>query len=254
MSDPAWGMLSKSQDNPETIEQCIARLIAEHNNNEAAHLAEGQSLSSHKASEIIDHLARSVWRDKLAFDRFQIDDHFDTIDTWGKSANVFLDNIGQVSLSTTNVTNNRQNFYIIAGDATQEAGLIPTNPIFETRVKLSHAVNQNAYIIHGDPDVPAGVGFKIVNGSLYAVWFDGASAEHTQAITGVTVTNWNLYRVEIVDGVNIKFYVNGILKYTSVDFDIADTNTFMYYSIKTTTTSSRVMWVQSLHYDEDYSQ
>ena len=41
------------------------RLIVEHNNDEASHLEVGQSLQSHKASEIIDHLASSIIADKL---------------------------------------------------------------------------------------------------------------------------------------------------------------------------------------------
>ena len=33
MSDPNWGMLSKSQEDEETIEEAIARLIVAHNAN-----------------------------------------------------------------------------------------------------------------------------------------------------------------------------------------------------------------------------
>ena len=66
MAIPTWGMLEKSQTDPEKIEEAIARLIAEHNNDEAAHLGAGQSLQSHKASEIIDHAISSVVSDKIA--------------------------------------------------------------------------------------------------------------------------------------------------------------------------------------------
>jgi len=60
-----WGNLPKAQDDNETIEEAIARLIDEHNEDETSHLGSGQSLQSHKASEIIDHLADSVVEDKI---------------------------------------------------------------------------------------------------------------------------------------------------------------------------------------------
>jgi len=67
MAQPTWGMLAKSQTDPKTIEERIAEMIAEHNNDEEAHLGPGQSLQSHKASEIIDHLASSIVNDKLEY-------------------------------------------------------------------------------------------------------------------------------------------------------------------------------------------
>lgn len=61
-----WGLLPKSQIDDELIEEAIARLILEHNADETAHLGVGQALQSHKASEIIDHAARSIIFDKLS--------------------------------------------------------------------------------------------------------------------------------------------------------------------------------------------
>ena len=60
-----WGLLQKSQVDPESIEQAIARLIEAHNADETAHLGVGQSLQSHAASEVIDHLADSIINDKI---------------------------------------------------------------------------------------------------------------------------------------------------------------------------------------------
>lgn len=55
-----WENIPKNQIDDETIEQAINRLILAHENKEDAHLGVGQSLQSHKASEIIDHLAQSI--------------------------------------------------------------------------------------------------------------------------------------------------------------------------------------------------
>jgi len=47
MANPVWGLLAKAQDDDETIEEAIARLIDEHNEDEESHLGSGQSLQSH---------------------------------------------------------------------------------------------------------------------------------------------------------------------------------------------------------------
>lgn len=65
MANPVWGMLEKAQDDDETIEQAIARLILEHEQDEESHLGVGESLQSHKAAVIIDHLAASIIQDKI---------------------------------------------------------------------------------------------------------------------------------------------------------------------------------------------
>lgn len=66
MTLPLWGMMQKAQDDPETIEQAIARMIAEHEADPEAHLGEGESLSMHKHEEVIDHPAFSIVGDKFS--------------------------------------------------------------------------------------------------------------------------------------------------------------------------------------------
>ncbi|MFA7662625.1 MAG: hypothetical protein WCX88_01790 [Patescibacteria group bacterium] len=65
MTIDIWGDKPKSQVDPTTVDQEIAALIAAHEADENAHLEVGESLQSHKASEIIDHLAKSIVEDKL---------------------------------------------------------------------------------------------------------------------------------------------------------------------------------------------
>jgi len=60
-----WGNLAKAQDNNEKINDAISTAIVNHEADEAAHLGVGESLQSHKAAEIIDHVAESVVNDKL---------------------------------------------------------------------------------------------------------------------------------------------------------------------------------------------
>lgn len=63
---PNWGMLEKSQVDDQTVDEAVAAAITAHLDDEAAHVGVGQSLQSHAASVIIDHLASSIVEDKLA--------------------------------------------------------------------------------------------------------------------------------------------------------------------------------------------
>lgn len=64
MSIETWGLMPKSQTDNETIEQAIARLIAEHETDPTAHLGPNESIEAHRNSEVIDHLAGSIVPDK----------------------------------------------------------------------------------------------------------------------------------------------------------------------------------------------
>jgi len=60
-----WYGLAKSATDPQTIGEFTEEQIAAHQDNPDAHLGVGESLTSHRASVIIDHLAESVVNDKL---------------------------------------------------------------------------------------------------------------------------------------------------------------------------------------------
>lgn len=66
MALPIWGNLDRAVNDSTKIDQAIADAIGAHNDDPESHLGEDQSLQSHRASEIIDHLAESVVNDKIA--------------------------------------------------------------------------------------------------------------------------------------------------------------------------------------------
>lgn len=65
MSVQTWGSLPKTQDNAQTVDQQIDAKIADHEADPSAHLGEDEALTSHRASEIIDHVAKSIVNDKI---------------------------------------------------------------------------------------------------------------------------------------------------------------------------------------------
>lgn len=65
MSEFTWGDLPKNQTDNQLISQAIDQAVQAHDDDPDSHLEIGQSLQSHKASEIIDHVAESVVNDKI---------------------------------------------------------------------------------------------------------------------------------------------------------------------------------------------
>lgn len=80
-----WGNLTKSQDDNETIEQAIDRLISAHEASSDAHLGVGESLETHKSFEIIDHPAGSVLADKITRNEILWFSNFGENALWNKN-------------------------------------------------------------------------------------------------------------------------------------------------------------------------
>lgn len=60
-----WGNLARAVNDGTLIDQAIETAVQAHDDDPEAHLDAGQSLTTHRAAEIIDHLAESVVNDKL---------------------------------------------------------------------------------------------------------------------------------------------------------------------------------------------
>lgn len=66
MAEPyIWGNLARANNDATLIDEAIEAAVVTHNNDPDAHLGDDQALQSHRAAEIIDHLAESVVNDKI---------------------------------------------------------------------------------------------------------------------------------------------------------------------------------------------
>lgn len=247
-----WGDMEKNQVDPEKIEEAIDRIVAAHNDDPEAHLGADQSLASHKGYEIIDHVVRSVVRDKINFDRFQIDEHFSTIDTWTKTAGVTLDAISHCTLYTGSTINTERRLYAQPGDTMIEQTLVTQHPTWETQVALADIDNQIAYIIQGDESDYAGRGFKIINNEIFYCWWGTDDVEHTGKVGEITENKWIRYRCEVTSDLDIKFYLDNELVHTEVAPAMKESVMFMYYYIKNTAANGKYLTVAGLHWDADY--
>lgn len=220
-----WGALAKSQSDPETIEEAIARLISAHEADEEAHLGAGESLENHKTSAEIDHLDESVGADalktrdvlseKLGNNRYELRFNWGNIDKWTtdiSGGGWITPYIGSIAVVCGNSAGNYTRLYTDC--AGQGFGVMfDKNPRFLTSVFLSTQYDGTGYFLCGKIG-NLGFGFKVVNKKIYSLVIDDAG-EHTVELQTLTSGGFN-YRLEAVytSGVKIEFYVDRVLKTT----------------------------------------
>ena len=257
MSD-VWGLMPKAQDDDELITEAIAAAIAAHEADEAAHLGVGESLQSHKASEIIDHAAASIVNDKLS------DGSVDLMKLMSTKY-LYISNFSDVS--SWNGNDQTHGYYsyvpfefllgtyayadgwnVVCHEPSAGSAVIDfaKNPVFQTTFKTISNTNQTLRFGIGAPDDKR-FGFKIVGGTLYASHHNG-STETTTEISGITITNYNVYRA-FFDNTNsqILFYVNGVLKATHTTNLPSGTSTFMiHYELTNDGANARAVYMRDL--------
>lgn len=240
MTAETWGLIPKSQEDNQTINEAINEAIAAHEADSDAHLGSGESLETHRSSEVIDHLADSVVNDKLPDNFFSQRVYFPNF----QSLDVFDYTTGRVSMGfdcirlTTNTTlNDRAYAYLknspyLSLDFSQDIVLI-----FSYDLRVFNT--QEAYVGMGDwgEDFDEGfVGFKIVDGVLHGICAISSSGASTiTEISGIDPTEKHDYRIEHYSGDHVDFYIDGVLVLT-IDTNVPSSgelfNVFM--SVKTT--------------------
>lgn len=247
-----WGDLTKNSEDSETIEQAIARLIAQHNDDQESHLAAGQSLQSHKGAAIIDHLANSVVRDKLAFDRFAIDELFATLDPWQINAYVESMGYGDVLLMVGPTINQRAIMSLTEGEGIENQCKINLDPVWQIRLKINSNTNQLIHIGPIAPDALAGYGYRITDGNIYAVFYNSEEEMHQYISTIPAVNLFITFECYVTNGDTIHWKINGTEYHSQVAYDIVESTEFMAIYFKNTAAETKGMHVQAFHYDADY--
>jgi hypothetical protein len=234
MSNPVWGVLEKALDDPQTILEAVDAKIAAHEADEEAHLGAGESLQSHRASEIIDHAAASVLADKLTSTEGVFESSFDSIDAWTKSAGVGLETWGNVGFFVDPDSGETQYLYTLAP--------IPVNflnfgkdmlwqTIFQWIPAIDH-VSWNIGINEAAQLAPnKGFGFYFDGHYLKAYFHDGSTCHYSTAIAGIANAQ-HVFRVQhIALTKTLNFYIDGALVYTYT-YDVAPstgTGYVLYY-------------------------
>lgn len=282
MAIDTWGDKPKSQIDNSTVDEEIDAKIDDHLADPDAHLEAGQSLQSHKASEIIDHLAKSIVEDKiddlaissrcittdqivgkdirtatdvgstvdgvkmvptgiemwqdgekkvdipvsgdpsfsgnvkvgsLSYNKFTLQLAFQSLDgftTDGSVAVVFP----ILELDPAPTTGSVASIYD-GGDYVNAAFVdMAKNPIFEVVACVAGTFHNTVFVGMGQVLDGEGIGFKIVGTTIYAFWVDEDYTVHTSSLGTFSPDFWTSLRVEVDNGVAVRWYINGVLKYT----------------------------------------
>jgi len=255
MSIEVWGQMPKSQIDPETIEQAIIRLVAVHEHDATAHMGENEAIEAHRKSEVIDHLASSVYDDKLAYDRNIFDLSFANLDMFDKGSGVENSGYGTALLVSAN-SSSSQWLYCYMGDMIVGSVFHYTkNPRFMTNFMVTNTTSQEGYITVGDRDSNEGFGVKILNNKLYGYYHNSAGTEITQEImTLVSNTPYKL-EVRVISLALIEFYTNNNLVGSMTGLSLPSTNEYgwqvPWIDWKSTTSTTRELFVRDFHWEAD---
>lgn len=246
-----WGLLPKSAIDDETIEEAINRLIAVHEADSTSHLGAGESLESHKSSDVIDHLVGSVVNDKYTMTEFSIVDDFRTITQWNT--------IGTVSNADWPSLSLYVEYGAVNTSKIEKEIEIPTpymstayNSLFQVMARFDMSnTNFKAWLGPGlYSETPSdGFGFVIVNNVLKACTAYGGSITYSNPIT-ITLSSDHIYRAQLnADDAKIYFYIDGTLVATldtpvsSWDYDGGPT-----IGITLTQENDGKMWLADLNF------
>ena len=211
MTVVTWDELAKNQTDNETIEQAISRLIQAHNDDPEAHLGAGQSLQSHKAAEIIDHLAGSVVGDKLSFSEGVMLLNFETVDSWTQEGTILLQGVASAELIS---------YAGVAVDAQMYASSpfprapFQTDKSFTYQTTLLYSNNEDNTFNwgmgnHGTTPQPFSFGFYYDGTDLKAYTYDATTLNFSSPLTFAQDTFFT-FRIQYdADNNVVHFLVNG---------------------------------------------
>ncbi len=256
MSIETWGLMPKSQIDNETIEEAIERIVAQHESDPTAHLGENESIEAHRKSEVIDHLASSVYDDKFAYDRNLIDIEFNNLSVFSKSAGVEINGVKTWLFYSAN-SSSAQFLYGSVGDMTVSTEFdFIRNPRITTQIMLSGNTLQTGYILVGETDEGRGFGWKILDNKLYGCYFKSDNSE--QLVEILTLSTYTIYKLEarVKYPDTIDFYVNNakITGFTSavLNFDMEYILSIPWIYFKSTTSTSRNLFIRGFHWEADF--
>jgi hypothetical protein len=241
-----WGQLPKAQDNNQTIDQAIALAIANHEADADAHLGVGESLQSHKASEVIDHVAQSIVGDKITAKQEFLNIPL-TVDFWPTHVGIntwFMDQVslratfGGVAIAELKSREAAGVFYSLLG---------PNGTVFQFSLYLGGSANMKFDILCGwVDDWPSNqaIGFHWESNHLYARWQNFGDGDIDIQIDGVDITQQHIMRVQFdYDTKILTWFVDGVAKATHTLTAIPSwSSSWVYVRFQKLVSGSQTLW------------
>ena len=262
---PTWGDLAKSSEDPQKINAAVDAAIESHNDDPDSHIGAGQSLQSHKAAEIIDHVAHSIVNDKILYGEVTQDKlsathlqayiAFESLDGWNyKTGGVTPAVLGAVI--QTGDTINTERYLSSEPYGMDDMFSAEKEIFFQTSVCFSADDDQLAYFVAGSlafDDTDQSFGFKIADGQVYAVVIISENEErheHSALLSGVDILVPHVYKAywDTLTS-EIYFYIDGVLKYTEDNNVPLFSSPVMFtYYLKNTVAANRAMFMNYLFF------
>lgn len=247
-----WGSMPKNQIDDQLISEAITEAITAHEADPTAHMGDGESIDMHRQNEVIDHPAFSIVDDKMLLTNFVLDVPLNAYSSFVKTATGF-GRPGYIEFTTGGTMNIYYYAYLPSDDW---SGWFPAgikSPRFDVVGAFSSASNIEAYIGIGDMLADGAVGFKIVNSSLYAVWWDSNPTEHLISLGSFSPSNSNKFSCIVEYGVDIKYFLNDTLLYSlsyPSDIVISSNGICFTLAIKKTSAVNRTMYFNKMLFQQ----
>lgn len=213
MSIETWGMMPKSQEDAETIEEAIDRIVAVHEAAPTAHTGENESLAAHRENEVLDHVEGSVVSDKMTATEMMWESNFSDHALWTKYnvndynyPGIFLPEDGEAETSSR-ITLNIQN---IIGST------LPTSVDYYWQAFANVDPLDGTGVIEIGLGITGtsnydGFGFKAVDGQC-SVYFKIGATNSTANISSFADGKKHVFRAFFVAAdQKVYFYVDGEL-------------------------------------------
>lgn len=246
-----WGLLPKSQDNPETIEEAIARIVGEHNDDETAHTGAGQSLAVHRESEVIDHLAGSILADKQSAIQRQVTNAFVGASTMSSIGDFSVEGVGAVRLY---VEYGAVNHSQLSADYSGGGIVLNTDVDMYYQALVFFDLSNTSYTSYwgfllGSASNSVGFGFNVRSNTLRAHVSDGTHNSEV-TISGIDRTIPHTYRAFYIAGEGqFYFYIDGALVAQIAKGSVVlDQTANIVHDIALSTTNDGNMWCSFLNY------
>jgi hypothetical protein len=213
-----WQNLPKNAEDNEKVEEAIDRKIGDHLDDPEAHILPNQSLADHRASKVVDHLARSIVGDKLNnIDTVLSHEAICTITSITTSGSNKI--IAYTSEPDIDIDSALRFVYFLTGSkagsivkiladgtytitvlASDVTGIAVGNQFFITKVKVS----PGAY----GPQWHQDEAFAY-NGHSLLIWAEGAYIEYTKECDRIEI-----YGIKNVNGGIVDIYIDDVLEET----------------------------------------
>lgn len=229
MADPTWGMLPKSQIDPQLIEERIAEMIAEHEQDPEAHMGAGESIDIHRKNDVIDHPAFSVVPDKVTRGAIEINTNLAFFDLYDYNGDWSRYGFSEAVLEMGSGSGHYWLYAFASAMYTNNQIKFSKKPIFSITFLTAYSINGTLKMLAGNIDNNQGFGFKISGTTLKGVYYNSSGTlVETTLLTISTNTSYKLEARFIHTG-DLEFWVNDELITTvSSITDKTPENTIIY--------------------------